>query len=129
MKIKHLLLFVLVLSATKVWAQEATPTGGIEGQVVTRVGRAPITGIKVTLEPGGLVRYTEKGGVYDFGTLPAGQYTLKFEGTEFEDTEVTVRVAETKRNVVVPMISTVDIGGLNDLDIVDFDMEGGDDIQ
>ena len=127
MKIKHLLIAVLVFCASEGWAQESA--GGIEGQAVTRVGRAPIDGVKVTLTPGGLVRYTGEGGRFSFEGLPAGQYTVKFESYDFEDAEVNVRVAETVRDLTVPMISMVSIAGLDGLDVVDFDMDGGDDMQ
>ncbi len=129
MKIKHLLIMLCVLCASTVWAQEPVPAGGIDGRVVVREKRASLDGAKVTLMPDGLVRYSENGGHFFFEGLPAGQYTLKIEVDEFEDAEVNVRIAETVREVTIPMISTISIGGLNDLDVVDFDIEGGDDIQ
>ncbi len=127
MRIKHLLIAVLAFCAVDVWAQEST--GGIGGQAVTRVGRVPIDGVKVTLMPGGLVRYTEDGGRFSFEGLPAGQYTVKFESYDFEDADVNVRVAGTVREVTVPMIAMVAISGLEELDVVDFDIEGSDDAQ
>ncbi len=127
MKIKHLLIAVLAFCAADAWAQE--PTGGVEGQAVTREGRIPIDGVKVTLMPGGLVSYTEDGGHFSFKGLPAGQYTVKFESYDFENAEVPVRVASTVRNVTVPMIAMVAINGTEGLDVVDFDIEGGDDVQ
>lgn len=129
MKIKLLLISLLAVCATSLRAQEPAHGGGIEGQAVSRVGRAALNGVRVTLQPGGIVRYTDAGGRFSFGNLPEGQYTVKFESYDFEDAEVNVRVARNVREVTVPMISTVSTGGLNELDIVDFDVQGSDDVQ
>ncbi len=127
MKIKHLLLVVFAFCAAGAWAQE--PTGGIEGRAVTREGRTPIDGVKVTLMPGGLVGYTEDGGRFSFKGLPAGQYTVKFESYDFEEADVNVRVAATVRDVTVPMIPAAVTDAFQNLDTVDFDIEGGSDAQ
>lgn len=127
MKIKHLLLAVFVFCAAGAWAQEHT--GGIQGQTVLRVGRNPVDGVKVTIMPGGIVRYTQDGGRFSFDNLPEGQYTLKFESNDFEDAEVNVRVARTVRDITVPIISFASMGGVNELDVVDFSTDGGDDTQ
>lgn len=129
MKIKTLLVLFFALAAFSAQAQEPVHTGGIEGQVVVRGKHLSLEGAKVTLMPAGLVSYTETGGRFRFEALPEGQYTLKIEVYDFEDAQINVRVAETVRNVTVPMISTVSIGGATDLDVVDFDIEGGDAIQ
>ncbi len=127
MKIKHLLIVVLAFCAVDAWAQE--PTGGVEGQAVTREGREPLDGVKVTLMPGGRVSYTEGGGRFSFQGVPAGQYTVTFESYDFEDAAVNVRVGENIREVTVPMIAVAGIDSMGDLDMVDFDTEGADDVQ
>lgn len=129
MRVKHLLLLAAALVCGIGARAQQQPTGGIEGQTVLRVGRNPLTGVKVTLMPGGAVTYTESGGRFSFPNLPEGQYTLRFESYDMEDAEVNVRVSGNMREIVVPMISTVAISGVNELDIVDFDVDGGDDIQ
>lgn len=131
MKIRHLLITALlaVAGVTGAWAQEPFASGGVEGQVVTRSGRTPVEGIKVTIMPGDHVRYTQDGGRFSFEGLPAGQYTMTFEGEEFEAAEVNVRVAATVRDVTVPLVPAAPLLNLSDLDIVDFDMEGSDDSQ
>ncbi|MDR2890972.1 MAG: carboxypeptidase-like regulatory domain-containing protein [Alistipes sp.] len=134
MKIKHLLISAAALlssaiSISTALAQEPFATGGVNGEVVTRTGRLPIEGVKVILMPGAVETRTAEGGRFSFEGLPEGQYTVTFEGDELETAEVNVRVAKTVRDITVPMISAATFENMDDLDIVDFDMEGSDDAQ
>ncbi len=89
MKIKNLLiLMVLTFSSLAVTAQE----GGVKGRVVSRDGRAALSGVKVAIESMGLTATTDSEGNFLFEGLPAGDYKLSFEAPEFEDSDVVVRV-------------------------------------
>jgi Carboxypeptidase regulatory-like domain len=54
-------------------------TYSISGHVSNSVGGAPLSGVLITLLPGGATAYTDVGGDYGFSGLSAGPYSLSAE--------------------------------------------------
>ncbi len=95
MKIKNLLVILLMLATSTVYAQE----GGVKGTVVSRNGRAALGNVKVMVEPLGVSVTTDSEGRFDIGRLPKGDYRIKFEAAEHENLEFVVRVGDMVKNL------------------------------
>lgn len=65
----------------------------IEGVVLDPAGRG-VPRARVILEPGGAVVSTDSIGTFRFDRLAAGEYTLRAQGTGFEDAEVRAVLAD-----------------------------------
>ena len=85
-----LLLFISVLISVGVYAQN----GGMKGQVVSREGREPISGVVITIDQVSRHIKTNSRGEFFIKGLEPGQYLLVFKAPDFEDLEVMVRVKE-----------------------------------
>ncbi|MEG1863997.1 MAG: TonB-dependent receptor [Alistipes sp.] len=88
MKLKTLLLLMLAVTTLSASAQD----GGIRGKVVSRNGRGALSNVQVTIESSGATATTDKDGNFVFESLPAGEYTVKFDAPEFEKLDLRVRV-------------------------------------
>lgn len=128
MKIKNLLmLMVLTFASLAAMAQD----GGVKGRVVSRDGRAALSGVKVTVESMGLTATTDGEGNFLFEGLPAGDYNLSFEAPEFENSNVVVRVDQLVKDtgiisLVPDMQSIIDASLFSEFDS---DVESGGDSQ
>ena len=95
---------VLTFASLAVMAQD----GGVKGRVVSRDGRAALSGVKVAIESMGLTATTDSEGNFLFEGLPAGDYKLSFEAPEFEDSDIVVRVDRMVKDTgVVSMVPDV----------------------
>ncbi|HEV8134438.1 MAG TPA: carboxypeptidase regulatory-like domain-containing protein, partial [Pyrinomonadaceae bacterium] len=96
---KFLVMVVLALSATAVWAQTTLTTGSIAGDVVDTNGAiVPGATVKVTGPLGERTTTTNDQGHYVVDNLVPGSYTLRVEKGNFkaaEQTELTVLVNKT----------------------------------
>ncbi len=96
---KILLLFTCLAFAGLVTAA-AQSAGGITGKVVSRQGRQPVEGAKVTL---GIVpaqvAVTNSEGVFRFEDIPYGTYRLTVSAIDFLPTEVNVRADMPLRDI------------------------------
>ena len=87
---KFLLLLISALISLSAYAQ----SGGMKGQVVSREGREPISGVEINIDQlSRTVKTDSRGEFYIDGHAP-GQYLLTFNAPEFEELEVMVRVKE-----------------------------------
>lgn len=134
MKIRHLLIMsaalAQILFSQGAQAQTAETSGGITGRVVTRIGRSVIDGVKITLQGYDKTFYTNLDGRFTIPDLAPGQYTLNFQTEDFEPVTIVVRVSEGMKDInIVPMAPSVDIAGLSDDDLSEFDMESDVEIQ
>lgn len=124
MKIKSLLTLLLSLTTLTLFAQ----TGGIEGRVVSRVGREAVSGVKITLMPGAAIVKSDQTGAFRFDLVEAGSYTLHFEADEFEPLTLTVRVDQLVRNLqTVIMVPQTQQEVLDDSIFTEFDVESASD--
>ncbi len=120
MKIKSLLTLFLSLATLVAVAQE----GGVKGRVVSRVDRAAVSGVKVTLMPGGQEAVTETDGSFLFELVPGGEYALQFEADEFEPLTLAVRVGKVVRDMqTVVLVPAVQQEQLDDSIFAEFDVE------
>ncbi len=76
-------LLALVLLAlcfpASVRAQAPAPaSGSVRGKVIDSESAAPLEGVTVTIDPGGLERTTNAAGEFEFPAVPAGSYGIKF---------------------------------------------------
>lgn len=113
-----LLFFVLTVSA-------AAQIGNIAGKVVTRVGRAPIQGAKVTLMTSPeMVTTSDAEGNFAFEAVPYGVYNVTFEAIEFMFTQVSVRVDVPRRDMdIITMSPDMAVVDVDDSAFVEFDMD------
>ncbi len=107
MKIRNLLiLMLLTLWSPALMAQD----GGVKGRVVSRDGRAALSGVKVAIESMGLTATTDSEGNFLFEGLPAGDYKLSFEAPDFEDSNIVVRVDRLVKDTgIVSMVPDVQV--------------------
>ena len=96
---KFLVMVVLALASTAVWAQTTLTTGSIAGDVVDTNGAiVPGATVKVTGPLGERTTTTNDQGHYVVDNLVPGSYTLRVEKGNFkaaEQTELTVLVNKT----------------------------------
>jgi len=81
------------------WAQEPAPAdGSVRGRVIDSESAAPVDGVKVTVifpasaaggEPRQEERITDAQGAYEFPSVPAGSYTLKFTKSGYRASTMT----------------------------------------
>ena len=76
---KYLLLFLLLLSSSEVWAQSPTPVQNLRGIIFDRSTEQPLTGAKVEIlgaDPlqGG---YSDAQGKFSIQRIPVGRYEVK----------------------------------------------------
>ena len=90
---------LLLALSTAAMAQE----GGVKGTVISQEGRSALSNVKVIVEPLGVTVMTDDHGNFNIGNLPAGDYRLRFEATEFQNQEIPVQVGQqvTSLNSVV----------------------------
>ena len=87
---KFLLLLISALISLSAYAQ----SGGMKGQVVSREGREPISGVEINIDQLSRTVKTDSRGEFYIDGLAPGQYLLTFNAPEFEELEVMVRVKE-----------------------------------
>ena len=97
MKIKSLLTLLLTLVTLTATAQ----IGGVKGRVVSRMGRTAVSGVTITMTPGGATATSDAEGNFAFDLVEAGVYQLAFECADFEPLSRTiVRVLSTSVELV-----------------------------
>ncbi len=109
----------------------AAQEGGIKGKVVSRVGRNPIEGAKVTLSvmPERVV-YTQADGAFLFEGVPYGTYRMRVDAVEFQTTEIFVKVDVPMKDInYVTMAAEFVSFEVDDAYFVEFDTESGGDAQ
>ena len=74
MKIKSLLTLLLALFTLTAMAQ----VGGVKGRVVSRTGRTAVSGVTVTMTPGGQTTTSDAEGNFTFDVVEEGVYQLAF---------------------------------------------------
>ena len=116
---KFLLTAALVLAAVATFAQQS----GVKGVVVSREGREAVGGVKVVVEGTQLETVTTESGEFVFDNLPAGEYTLRFEAHDFEDSQMHVRVYETVKDLHQVAIVPSLIGSVDDSIFAEFDTD------
>ena len=85
-----LLTFTLLFTALSAIAQ----MGGVRGQVVSRDGREPISGVSIAVDGVAINTTTNDDGEFQIEGLAPGQYRLTFEALDFEELSIMVRVKE-----------------------------------
>ena len=90
MKIKSLLTLLLALVTLTATAQ----IGGVKGRVVSRMGRTAVSGVTITMTPGGATATSDAEGNFAFDLVEAGVYQLAFECADFEPLSIQVRVGQ-----------------------------------
>lgn len=126
MKIRSLLIFLMSLTTLTAFAQD----GGITGKVVSRAGRIALGGVKVTMTPGDVTVVSDGQGNFVFENVPAGSYSLQFDGAEFEPLTLAVRVDRMMRDLhSVVLVPAVPQQTLDDAIFAEFDTETMDDAQ
>ena len=126
MKIKAFLIMVLSLMSLAVFAQ----SGGIKGKVVSRMTRAAISDVKITLTPGDITTQTDNAGKFEINNLAKGEYSLTFEAVEYEPLTIAVRVDMMMRdinNVIMVPENTTPM--MDDAIFTEFDTETLEDAQ
>lgn len=101
MKMRILLLLLAVFASLRGVAQE---TGGIRGIAVSRVTRAVVSGVKITVQPGRVTAVTDASGRFEIGPLSPGEYMLLLEAPEYESLSLPVRVERTVKEVRAVLI-------------------------
>lgn len=120
MKIKSLLTLFLSLVAWVAMAQE----GGVTGRVVSRTGRAAVSGVKITLLPEGQQTETAADGTFLFEMVSAGEHSLQFEADEFEPLTLAVRVGKMVRDLqTVILVPAMQQEMLDDSIFAEFDSD------
>lgn len=120
MKIKSLLTLFLSLATLVAVAQE----GGVKGRIVSRVGRTAVSGVTVTMMPGGQQTTSEADGTFLFEMVPGGDYSLQFEADEFEPLTLAVRVGKVMRDLQqVILVPAVQQEQLDDSIFAEFDSD------
>lgn len=121
MKIKTILFMVLSLVSFTVFAQN---NGGVKGKVVSRMTRAAIDGVKVTLTPGDVTTQTDAAGNFVIENLSKGEYTLRFNAAEFEPLILAVRVDKMIRDINNVIMIPDNVGPtMDDAVFAEFDTE------
>ncbi|MBP3289990.1 MAG: carboxypeptidase-like regulatory domain-containing protein [Alistipes sp.] len=114
-----LLTMAFALLSVAMYAQSS----GVKGVVVSREGREAISGVKVTVEGTKFEVETNAAGEFIFDNLPAGEYTLLLEASEFESQQVHVRVYNTVKDLhqlaLVPQL----VGSIDDSVFAEFDTD------
>lgn len=126
MKIKTILLLILALTTFSVSAQNES---GIKGRVVSRTTRKPVEGVKVTLMPGRVVTTTSADGIFFFGSLDKGEYTLTLEAQDFEPLQLVIGVKSMREMNLVLVPESGDNTTLDDAVFSELDTENGNDAQ
>lgn len=79
-------------------------TGSVSGRVTRLPGSQPLAGIRVTLEPGALVRVTDDAGRFDFGSLPPARYRVAATGPDLGIWSTLVRLrAGSTANITIEL--------------------------
>lgn len=124
---KSLLILLALLTSTVALAQ----TGGVQGKVVSRMGREAVGGTRVTVMPGEVQATTDNEGRFELSGLDAGEYELSFEALDFEPLNLIVRVDDTIRDINLVILapevpqSVIDEASFADFD-ADFESSGSD---
>ncbi|MBR3846307.1 MAG: TonB-dependent receptor [Alistipes sp.] len=120
MKIKTILTLMLSMLGLVAMAQD----GGIKGRVVSREGRAAVSGVQITLMPGEQVATSDGEGHFLFEMVPGGEYSLLFEAEDFEPLTLAVRVGTMVRDLqTVMLVPAVPQEILDDSIFSEFDVE------
>lgn len=125
MKIKTLLTLVLSFLSVIAMAQ----AGGIKGTVISRGSRIAIEKVEVTLTPGNYTTYSDTAGAFEFDLLGEGEYTLRFQVSDYEPLTIPVRVFKTVRDVKAIMIPEQTAALIDDAIFAEFDTETASDAQ
>ncbi len=88
MRIKSLLVVLLSVVTLGAYAQD----GGITGRVVSRLGRAPIEGVKITTSPLSGSEMTNSDGKFTIEGVESSQYMVELSAPGYETLSVVVRV-------------------------------------
>lgn len=99
--------------------------GNLSGKVVTRVGRMPIRGAKVTLQTvPPMETVSDAEGNYYFELVPYGVHNIVFEAPDFMLTQISVRVDKPVNEVnIVTMSPDMVVMEVDDSNFVEFDMD------
>jgi hypothetical protein len=91
MKIKAFVSIILLslLSCTAAWAQAL---GGIDGKVISRTSREAISGVNITLQPGGVKTTSDDTGAFSYSNLKEGEYSVTFENSSYETLTLIIRI-------------------------------------
>jgi hypothetical protein len=75
-----LLNFIVIISCSK---EDKIMTGGLNGIVTNKVTGEPISGVNLTLSPGGLSKTNGNDGRYEFQQIEAQQYSVQASATGY----------------------------------------------
>ena len=87
---KFLLLLLSICISVGAYAQ----SGGMKGQVVSREGREPISGVVITIDQISKTVKANDEGEFIVEGLEPGQYIVRFEAVDFEELVIMVRVKQ-----------------------------------
>ena len=124
MKIKSLLTLLLALFTLTAMAQ----VGGVKGRVVSRTGRTAVSGVTVTMTPGGQTTTSDAEGNFSFDVVEEGVYQLAFACAEYEPLSIQVRVGRMMHDMrTVILVPEAQQEVLDDAIFAEFDTETADD--
>ncbi len=99
MSIRYLLTFIICI-ATFIGCSKETISpelfGSIEGQVFNSETEEGIRGVNITTNPATNSITTNEDGTFELNEVPTGQYSVSAQKSDFESSNVSVRVRENK---------------------------------
>ncbi len=121
MKIKILITSLLATMTMALYGQE----NGISGRIVTRVGRQPISDVKLTLNtPSPMVVVSDAGGNFVFSNIPQGAWRIKAEALDFIPAEINVKADGTMKDIgMVTMVRDIAATTLDEGSVIEFNTD------
>ncbi|MFR9523685.1 MAG: carboxypeptidase regulatory-like domain-containing protein [Rikenellaceae bacterium] len=109
MRIKLQLIVLLSVFTLGAFAQD----GGMTGRVVSRLGRAPIAGVKVTTSPLAGSSYTNAEGQFTLDGIDTQEYMVELSAPGYESLSIVVRVEGGIKDlytiVLVPEVENIEL--------------------
>lgn len=104
---------------------------GIKGTVVSRIGRAPVQGAKVTLKADKeRIVVTSQKGEFEITDIPLGTYQMIVETADFQTLNLSVKVENYLKDLnFITLVSEFVVEKADEFSLSEFDTESASDVQ
>ncbi len=104
---------------------------GIKGTVVSRIGRAPVQGAKVTLKADKeRIVVTSQKGEFEITDIPLGTYQMIVEAADFQTLNLSVKVENYLKDLnFITLVSEFVVEKADEFSLSEFDTESASDVQ